>query len=46
MLEKVLCINPEIKHGQIHELFKTDYKVILDDNMIFMIVSNIIQGLF
>ena len=35
MLEKVLRVNPEIKHGQIHELFKTDYKVILDDNMIF-----------
>jgi hypothetical protein len=35
MLEKVLRYNPEIKHGQIYDLFKTDYKVILDDNMIF-----------
>lgn len=35
MLEKVLRINPEIKYGHIFDLFKIDYKVILDDNLIF-----------
>jgi hypothetical protein len=35
MLEKVLRFDPKIKHGQIFDLFKKDYKVTLDDNLIF-----------
>ena len=35
MLEKILRCNPDIKHGQIVDVFKSEYKVILDDNMIF-----------
>ena len=35
MLAKVLRFDPEIKHGQIFDLFKKDYKVIMDKNLIF-----------
>jgi len=33
MLEKILRCNPDIKHGQTVDLFKTECKVILDDNL-------------
>jgi len=35
MLKKILWFNLEIKHGYIFELFKTSYRLILDDNIIF-----------